>query len=129
MVEMKSYQVTFERDESGRWVAEVPSVPGCFTQGRTIEQARKRLREALGLFIGERPAASAEFVEDVKLPVGLKRRLSVALKARSRAEAEANKAAEQSRETARALVAEGLSLRDVGALLGISRQGAHALTK
>lgn len=59
---MKSYQVTFERDDTGRWVVEVPSVPGCFTQGRTIEQARERIREALGLFIGERAAASAELV-------------------------------------------------------------------
>lgn len=126
---MKSYQVTFERDESGRWVAEVPSVPGCFTQGRTIEQARERLREALGLVIGERAAASAELNENVKLPAPLKRRLGETLKARSRAETEAARAAEQSRETARALVAEGLSLRDVGSLLGITRQGAHTLTK
>lgn len=126
---MKSYQVTFERDDSGRWVAEVPSVPGCYTQGRTIEQARERIREALGLFVGERASASAQLVENVKLPGPLKRRLGKALEARSRAEAEATRAAEQSRETARALVAEGLSLRDVGSLLGITRQGAHSLMK
>lgn len=127
MVEMKSYTVTYERDESGLWVAEIQSVQGCFTQGRTIEQARERIREALGLFIGEK-AKSAALQDDVKLPARLTKRLEAARKARSRAEVEAQQAAEKSREIALALTSEGLSLRDVGTLLGITRQGAHKLT-
>lgn len=127
MVEVKSYTVTYERDESGLWVAEIQSVQGCFTQGRTIEQARERIREALGLFIGEK-AKSVALQDDVKLPARLTKRLEAARKARSRAEEEAQQAAEKSREIALALTSEGLSLRDVGTLLGISRQGAHKLT-
>jgi predicted RNase H-like HicB family nuclease len=127
MVEMKSYTVTYERDENGLWVAEIQSVQGCFTQGRTIEQARERIREALGLFIGEK-AKSAALQDDVKLPAQLTKRLEAARKARSRAEVEAQQAAEKSREVALALTSEGLSLRDVGTLLGITRQGAHKLT-
>ncbi len=124
---MKSYTVTYERDENGLWVAEIASAPGCFTQGRTIEQARERIREALGLFIGDR-ARAVELQDDVKLPARLLKRLEAAKEARAKAETEARQAAEKSRAIALALTSEGLSLRDVGTLLGITRQGAHKLT-
>ena len=42
--EVSTYKVVYERDESGSWIAEVPSVPGCHSYGRTIEQARGRVR-------------------------------------------------------------------------------------
>ena len=47
---MKTYTVIYERDEDGWWVAEVPEVPGCHTQGCTIEQARERILDALSLY-------------------------------------------------------------------------------
>ena len=33
-------------EEGGFW-AEVPALPGCVTQGETIEEIRKHLREAI----------------------------------------------------------------------------------
>lgn len=48
--QMKTYTVVYERDEEDWWVAEVPEVPGCHTQGRTIEQARDRILDALSLY-------------------------------------------------------------------------------
>ena len=47
----KSYTYTVlihpaDRDESGYWV-EVPALPGCFTQGETIEECLDRAREAI----------------------------------------------------------------------------------
>ncbi len=50
MVVMKTYTVVYERDEDGWWVAEVPEVPGCHAQGRTIDQARERILDALSLY-------------------------------------------------------------------------------
>ena len=47
---MTTYTVTYEHDEDGWWVADVPEVPGCHTQGRTIEQARERILDALSLY-------------------------------------------------------------------------------
>jgi predicted RNase H-like HicB family nuclease len=44
-------RATFERDADGWWVASVPSVPGCHTQGRTLAQARERLKEALAVSV------------------------------------------------------------------------------
>lgn len=50
---MRTYGVIYERDEEGWWVADVPEVPGCHTQGRTIEQARGRILDALSLYVDE----------------------------------------------------------------------------
>lgn len=34
-------------DEAGQYVVSVPTLPGCFTQGATVEQALERAREAV----------------------------------------------------------------------------------
>jgi len=62
----KTYRVAYERDESGWWVASVRGVRGCHTQGRTVDEARRRIVEALELFVDN--ARSATIVDDVKLP-------------------------------------------------------------
>jgi predicted RNase H-like HicB family nuclease len=61
---VKSYRVAYERDESGWWVATVRGVGGCHTQGRTVDEARRRIREALELFVDN--ARRAPIVDDVK---------------------------------------------------------------
>ena len=61
---VNTYHVAYERDDSGWWVASIREVRGCHSQGRTIDEARLRVREALGLFI-EDDAVPAEFVDDL----------------------------------------------------------------
>ncbi len=39
--------VTMERDETGVFVVECPSIPGCVSQGRTEEEALTNIREAI----------------------------------------------------------------------------------
>ncbi len=41
------YTVLVEQDEDGIFVAKVPDIPGCFTQGKTVEQAIERVKEAI----------------------------------------------------------------------------------
>ena len=41
-------QIEFEREDDGRWVAEVPALPGVMAYGLTREEARGRV-EALAL--------------------------------------------------------------------------------
>jgi predicted RNase H-like HicB family nuclease len=55
---MDIYNVTYLRDESKWWVASVREVPGCHSQGRTIDQARRRVREALELFVDDAKSAT-----------------------------------------------------------------------
>jgi predicted RNase H-like HicB family nuclease len=50
---MKTFRVIYERDEAGWCVADVPDVPGCHTQGRTIVQARERILDALSLYVDD----------------------------------------------------------------------------
>jgi predicted RNase H-like HicB family nuclease len=44
-------QVVLHKDESGYWVAEVPSLPGCNSQGKTREEALENIREAIDLYL------------------------------------------------------------------------------
>ncbi len=38
---------TIEQDESGYYVVEVPALPGCVSQGRTIAEAKVNIKEAI----------------------------------------------------------------------------------
>lgn len=43
---MKFKIVVHEAEEGGYW-AEVPAIPGCATQGETMDELRRNLREAI----------------------------------------------------------------------------------
>ena len=45
------FKVLLEQDENGLYVASVPELPGCYTQGKTLEIARKRIKEAIELVL------------------------------------------------------------------------------
>jgi len=45
------YRVTIEPDEDGVFVAEVPALPGCITQGATRQEALTNAKEAIELYI------------------------------------------------------------------------------
>jgi len=39
--------VIIEKDEAGYYVAEVPALPGCLSQGKTYEEAIANIKEAI----------------------------------------------------------------------------------
>jgi predicted RNase H-like HicB family nuclease len=45
------HRVTIEQDEVGIFVAEVPALPGCISQGSTRSEAVKNIKEAIELYI------------------------------------------------------------------------------
>ena len=45
------FRVVIEQDEDGLYVASVPDLVGCYTQGKTLEEVRKRIREAIELVL------------------------------------------------------------------------------
>lgn len=45
------YRVLIQQDEDGVFVAEVPSLPGCVTQGTTRDEAVANAREAIALYV------------------------------------------------------------------------------
>lgn len=44
-------QVIIEPDETGGYVVSCPSLPGCHSQGETIDEALANIREAIELYI------------------------------------------------------------------------------
>lgn len=122
------YRVILERDESGAWIARVPSIRGCHTHGRTLEQARRRIREALSLWVDD--AQSADLVEDIRLPARVRTAISRSRAARRQAVRERERARSALEEAARTLVEDvGLGLRDSGELLEISHQRVQQLVR
>lgn len=45
------YRVLIQQDEDGMYVAEVPSLPGCISQGKTREEAVMNVREAMAAYV------------------------------------------------------------------------------
>ena len=54
-----NYTVLIEQDEDGIYIAKVPDIPGCYTQGKNVEQAMERVKEAIQVCL------EAEELEDI----------------------------------------------------------------
>jgi predicted RNase H-like HicB family nuclease len=56
MPRVKNFKVIIEQDEDGVFVAEVPAIPGCYTQGKTYEEVVKGIKEVIELCLEEAKA-------------------------------------------------------------------------
>jgi predicted RNase H-like HicB family nuclease len=45
------YTVVLEREDDGGYVASVPALPGCVSQGDTRAEALKNIQEAIALYV------------------------------------------------------------------------------
>jgi len=45
------FRVLIDQDEDGVFTVEVPTLPGCLSQGKTREQAIENVREAIKLYL------------------------------------------------------------------------------
>jgi predicted RNase H-like HicB family nuclease len=59
------YRVLIEQDEDGVFVAEVPSLPGCISQGETRVEALENIREAIAGYLESLEAHG----EPIPLPI------------------------------------------------------------
>ena len=65
-MENKIYSALFHREDNKYWV-EFPDLPGCLTEGKTIEEAYKKAGEALALYLdGLESAPNATEIEKIK---------------------------------------------------------------
>jgi predicted RNase H-like HicB family nuclease len=46
-----SFSVVYEADPDGGYVASVPALPGCHTQGETLEEAERNIKEAAIVYL------------------------------------------------------------------------------
>jgi predicted RNase H-like HicB family nuclease len=128
------YQVIFT-PEGTSWNVTVPAVRGCHTWGRSLAEARRRVREALACALIELPEAEAdrvareaELVERIQLPERTKKVLGACRAKRIRLNKAQAELVAESRRAAIALTRDaGVSLRDAGELLGLSQERVRQL--
>jgi predicted RNase H-like HicB family nuclease len=58
------FSVVIERDAEGTYVASVPTLPGCHTQARSLDELMDRVREAIALCLEVKAAETSglEFI-------------------------------------------------------------------
>ena len=44
---MQTYAVVIHKDSDGGFWAEVPALPGCYSQGETVDELKDNVREAI----------------------------------------------------------------------------------
>jgi predicted RNase H-like HicB family nuclease len=54
-----SYTVLIEQDEDGVFIAKVPDIPDCYTQGKNLEETMEIIKEAIQVCL------EAEELEDI----------------------------------------------------------------
>ncbi len=68
----KDFTVLIEKDEDGFFVGSVPSLKGCHTQGKTMDELLKNIKEAIELCLEvEKDIPSDSFVgiQQVKIAI------------------------------------------------------------
>lgn len=121
----KRYTVTYERDSDGWWVAEVAEIPECHTQGKSIAQARERIREAMELYDVPRSVTLDEVIRlSAPMTNAELRRLR---EKREDAERRLRESVDATKRAVVRLAKAGLSRRDIGELLGLSFQRVQQL--
>ncbi|GDZ43650.1 XRE family transcriptional regulator [Bifidobacterium pseudocatenulatum] len=107
----------------GWWAVEVPELPGLFTQARRLDQVAGMVRDAarmLDVKVGE---VNVEPVMDEATA----RLLCELFDAKGEAKAAQERASKIMRETVSMLRSDGLTVRDVAAVTGVSLQRVSAL--
>lgn len=121
---MTTYTVTAERGQR-HWVLQCVEVPGAISEVTRLDQADV-IKEAIA-WVADVPEDSIEIVLQPVLPEAARVHMTHAEELR-RASAEANRrAAEEARAAALGLADAGLSVRDIGSVMGVSHQRAQQL--
>lgn len=120
---MASYDVTVQR--SGRyWAVTVEGIG--HTQARRLDELEEMTTELITLLTDD-PDPAAAISYRYELPDSVEKHLSEAARLRHDAAGAQAAAAAELRAAASELHDQGLPLRDVGRLLGVSHQRAHQL--
>lgn len=67
------YAVLFDRAGDGTWGAVVPDLPGCMSAGKTLDEARDSVKEAIVLWLdvarerGERIPPPASIADNIDI--------------------------------------------------------------
>lgn len=118
---------TARTTRSGNWWAiQIEELDSVFSQARRLEQVEAMARDAIALVLDVDPASFAVTVVP-ELPAKVQAMIDEVRASREAADVAGEVASMKAREAARILHEEGMPLRDVGRILGVSHQRAHQL--
>ncbi|ETY71380.1 transcriptional regulator [Bifidobacterium moukalabense] len=117
MREPMNVTATAERS-GGWWAVEVPEIPGLFTQARRLDQIDAMVRDAAGMLGREVGTVTVE----PRLSEQDERMLAELLDARRQASEAQSHASSLTRATVDALRAQGMTVRDVADIIGVTPQ-------
>ncbi|MGH3903047.1 MAG: TrfB-related DNA-binding protein [Pseudonocardiaceae bacterium] len=121
MSSIATVTAVYERDVQGRWLVHIAEEPRCHTWARSYASARREIGDAAELWLDELGVESIDDLDirdEVRIPGAAQaRELAEAREDLTRRLAEVRTRVD---EVARGLVVEGVSVRDVADLLGIS---------
>ena len=58
----QEFFVVIERDEDGLYVGEVPQLQACYSQGKTLDELMKNIKEVIVLCLEEQQELIGEFI-------------------------------------------------------------------
>lgn len=123
----KTYTAVYERDGlDDAWNVHIEGLQGCQTYGRSLHQARLRIREALAAWLDREPESLV--IRD-HLPPSITALAGQAARARREAELAGARAQRETIEAVEQLSALGISRRDAAELLGLSHQRIQQLLR
>jgi hypothetical protein len=123
-VKTVTYQAVVSR--SGKfWAVYVPEIDR-WTQARHLRELDAMTEDLIELMT-DAPPGSFTVAYDIQLPEAIQQHLALAERLRSESAKAQAEAAAEVRAAARELHDNGLPLRDVGRILGVSYQRAHQL--
>ncbi|KAB8295612.1 type II toxin-antitoxin system HicB family antitoxin [Bifidobacterium avesanii] len=118
--------VTAQAARSGKWWAiSVPEIPGLFTQVRNLDEADDMVRDAARMMGIEVDAVTVQ----PQLNDETATLIHELNQARRTAKTMQERASSLTRDTARTLRGEGLTLRDVAAIIGLTPQRVSVLLR
>lgn len=124
--EMTSFTATATQD--GRWwVIQCDQYPGAISQVQQLAKAANIHREAIS-FVTELPVEDIDVVVKVALPESVTKRLHDGDQMRLRAEEMKQQAQANISSAAIQMRAEGMTLRDIAFVLGVTYQRVYQLT-
>lgn len=65
----QEFYVIIERDEDGIFIGEVPQLKACYSQGETVDELMKNMKEVIELCLEEQSEVIHEFVGVHKIVV------------------------------------------------------------
>ena len=120
---MTKYLAIAERSDrtDGWWAIKVPDLPGVFSQARRLEQVPTMARDAVAAFLDVRPD-SVDIEVRPRLADGLDALVTRAKRVREAAELMQREAVDLTRTAVISLADAGLTVRDIGRVVGLSHQ-------